>query len=231
MDDEQLTECKEKVFATRRTGTGEPITISISYDRIMRDRDQNPELFLPKQNWSITIEEVNGRGEWYITSEYTPYLRMINTDPELHRGRRYYDMNNLKVTLLGTGLFHFKAKLGSFESFDSVTGYFILYSSTHDINHIHMFIILLGTIILCMTLVLIGFLVNRKRLSSMLPIQPMSHKKKLKRKKISILNIKFFCAVINKRMIYMSFSCVFKFQFYKRSLWKISREASKLQFS
>lgn len=184
MDDEELTECKEKVFSTKRTGTGDPIVMVISYDRIMQDSDQNPEIFLRKTNWSVTIEEVNGRGEWYIVSDYSPYINMINTNKKLHRGRRHYDMNKLYITLLGTGLFHFKVKLGPFESFSDVTGYFMLYASTDDINHVHLFMILLGTIIFCLTMVFIGFMANRKRLSSMLPIQPMSHKRKLKRKYI-----------------------------------------------
>lgn len=155
--------------------------MSMDYDRIMRDGDQYQDLFSKKTNWSIKIEEVNGRAEWYITSVPTVYLTEVNTKEGLNDGIKHFDMKGFYVTLLGTGLFHFKATLASFESFDEVTGYFMMYASTDEINHIHLFLIILGTILFCMTMVFLGFLAVRKRLSAMLPVQPL-HQRKFKRK-------------------------------------------------
>lgn len=49
----------------------------------------------------------------------------INSDVRLHEGRGpFYNAQNITITLHGTGLFHFKAGLGKFDSFGEVTGYF-----------------------------------------------------------------------------------------------------------
>ncbi|CAL8118569.1 unnamed protein product [Orchesella dallaii] len=195
-DDEYYSECKEKVYFTRRTGPGKPIHISLEYDRIMKEEDQFVEFFTPKLNWSITIKEINGRTEWRISESDSAYILKINELEELNGGKRHYDMEDVNITLLGTGLFHFKATLGRVESFDEVSGHFILYADPNELNDIHMFIILLVTLTLCFTLVFLGFLAVRQRLSSQLPLQPKSHMKKLKGKLTINLHADYIYAVV-----------------------------------
>lgn len=50
----------------------------------------------------------------------------INSDQQLHHGKRYYNAEGLEFALFGTGLYHFRAALGEFDTFDDVSGYFMV---------------------------------------------------------------------------------------------------------
>ncbi|ODM94859.1 Cation channel sperm-associated protein subunit beta [Orchesella cincta] len=167
-DDVLFTDCKRKVYRVKR---GHKIEISAEYDRVMRDEDQNAEFFSPKKNWSLFVEEVNDRVEFALSSKRTKYLDTVNNETEYHEGRKYYDMKDLRVTLHGTGLFHFRVGLADFESFDDVTGYFMLFCDDSELNHVQLVVIMLLTITICMVFVFLGFLIVRNRLSSQLPFQ------------------------------------------------------------
>ncbi len=54
----------------------------------------------------------------------TPLLEAINADVNFNEHRKFYNGDNISITLHGTGLFHFKVGLGKFDSFEEVTGYF-----------------------------------------------------------------------------------------------------------
>ena len=62
----------------------------------------------------------------FLTGGYSLYLDTVRKQSSLHRGVEYHDARTLGVTLHGTGLFHFKVSLGHFETFDQVSGYFIV---------------------------------------------------------------------------------------------------------
>jgi len=53
-------------------------------------------------------------------------LETINQDIRLNEGKKFYDAKSIKITPHGTGLFHFKVGLGRFDTFQEVTGYFIV---------------------------------------------------------------------------------------------------------
>lgn len=63
---------------------------------------------------------------WFILGVPNLYVNEINNDLSLNRGNTYYDARTLAVTVHGTGLFHFRVTLGHFETFDEVTGYFVV---------------------------------------------------------------------------------------------------------
>ncbi|CAL8116875.1 unnamed protein product [Orchesella dallaii] len=167
-DDALFTDCKRKAYRVKR---GHKIEISAEYDRVMRDEDQFAEFFSPKRNWSMYVEEVNDRVEFALSSRPSLYLNTVNNDTQLHEGRKYFDMKDLRVTLHGTGLFHFRVGLADFESFDDVTGYFMLFCDDSELNHVQLVVIMLLTITICMVFVFLGFLIVRNRLSSQLPFQ------------------------------------------------------------
>lgn len=47
---------------------GFKVDISVEYDRVMKDEDQTLEFFQPKNNWSISVQEVNNRSEYTLSS-------------------------------------------------------------------------------------------------------------------------------------------------------------------
>jgi hypothetical protein len=63
-----------------------------------------------------------------LEPEGNQLLDEINSNPKLNNNgqRKFYDAKKIRITLHGTGLFHFKAGLGKFDSFEDVTGYFIV---------------------------------------------------------------------------------------------------------
>jgi hypothetical protein len=61
-----------------------------------------------------------------FTAEDSNYLKEINKQRNLNRGRKFYNASDLNFVLFGTGIFHFKATLGEFGSFDEVSGYILV---------------------------------------------------------------------------------------------------------
>ncbi|XP_035709528.1 uncharacterized protein LOC118436166 [Folsomia candida] len=168
-DDPEVSDCKEMVYTVPRAKS---FQVSLDYDPVMREQDQIPEFFRPKDHFSVYIEEINNRREFTLYSQPTPLLDAINSDVRLHEGRGpFYNAQNITITLHGTGLFHFKAGLGKFDSFGEVTGYFTVYSDSNELNHIKLVVVMLLTITFCFSLIFLGFMRVRKRLSSQLPFQ------------------------------------------------------------
>lgn len=106
---------------------GEAVHISMDFDRLMRDEDQY-QFFIPKTNWSVLVTEVNGRSDYSISNETTPYIIAVRNWQQTQSGQHLHDMKKMKFTLHGTGLFHFKVELGEFESFGEVSGYFMVFT-------------------------------------------------------------------------------------------------------
>lgn len=122
-EDAYYTDCKRMVYTAKR---GFRVDINVEYDRVMRDEDQHQTFFLSKKNWTVYVEEVNSRVEFSLSGTSSPYLELIHNLTHLNQGRHHFDAKTLGVTLHGTGLFHFKVVLASFESFGEVSGHFMV---------------------------------------------------------------------------------------------------------
>ncbi|CAG7722866.1 unnamed protein product [Allacma fusca] len=173
-DDPAYSDCKEKVYVAKRD---EFITMDISYPPRMPDSEQLQDFFSPTPKISIFVEEINGRTDYKIDD--SSFITSINNDEVINMGERFYFGENLMIKLQGTGLYHFKAELGRFHSFNDVTGYFILYSETNHLDDVLLVMIVMLTMTVCFILVFFGFIRVRHRLVAHLPIRVEPLKPKL----------------------------------------------------
>jgi cation channel sperm-associated protein subunit beta len=167
-DDPIFSDCKEKVYVATRE---EDLNISISYPPRLPDREQLQEYFSHTPRISVFIKEINGREDYSIRNKQDELHQEINKDTVISMGEKFYSGEPLTIKLHGTGLYHFKAELGRFHSFNEVTGYFILYSDTNDLDDVMLIMIVILTMTVCFVLVFFGFLRVRHRLVSHLPIR------------------------------------------------------------
>ncbi|XP_070550232.1 cation channel sperm-associated auxiliary subunit beta-like [Ptychodera flava] len=98
----KYSDCKQRVYRVRQASGKLPLKFFLHTDEME---------VLMTSPYVITLEEVNGREDYFVQNTPTPSLDAMISDDRLVNRSEYLDPNTAKIIMQGSGLYHFRAKV------------------------------------------------------------------------------------------------------------------------